>query len=136
MAALKFGVIRQSVTVDAAPAEVYEAYVDAKKHSEFTGSTAAGAAKEGGSFSAWDGYITGRFLKLDKGRKVVQEWRTTEWPEGYPPSVLELTFSKKGAKTELRMVHSKVPAEQVERYREGWVDSYWNPLKEYFKRKG
>lgn len=114
---------------------MYDAYVNAKKHSEFTGSTATGTARKGAKFEAWDGYISGKFLELEKGKKVVQEWKTTEWPAGYPPSILELKFRGKGGKTELSMVHSKVPAEQVERYSEGWVEAYWDPLKEYFRSR-
>ena len=42
------------------PKEVYEAYVDPKKHSEFTGSQATGKPVVGGKFTAWDGYILGQ----------------------------------------------------------------------------
>lgn len=136
MPSQKFGVIKQSVIIDASPVEVYDAYVDPRKHSDFTGSPASGTARKGAKFEAWDGYITGRFVELEKGKRVVQEWKTTEWPEGYPHSMLELTFRRKGQKTELVMVHSKVPAEQVQKYAGGWVESYWNPLKEYFRQRG
>lgn len=132
---LRFGVIRQKVTVDASPSLVYQALLDPRKHAEFTGSSATGSKRVGSRFTAWDGYITGKILELDEGKKIVQEWATSEWPSGYPPSILQLTFKPKGGKTELVMVHSKVPAEQVEMYTEGWVESYWDPLKEYFSRK-
>lgn len=35
---------------------------------------------------------------------------------------------------ELKMVHSKVPAEQVEEYAGGWVSAYWDPLRAYFTK--
>jgi len=130
--ALKFRVIRQKVVVDALPLQVYQAFVDPRKHAEFTGSPATCTPRVGGRFTAWDGYISGKNLVLVKGRRIVQEWKTTEWPPDYPPSILELKFGTKGKKTLLSMVHSKVPAEQAESYREGWVSSYWEPLKEYF----
>ncbi|MDV3277948.1 MAG: SRPBCC domain-containing protein [Nitrososphaerales archaeon] len=136
MSSQKFGTIRQRVTIDAPPSEVYDTYVNARRHSEFTGSTATGTARKGAKFEAWDGYISGKFLELEKGKRVVQEWKTSEWPTGYPPSILELRFRGEGGKTELSMVHSKVPAEQVQMYNEGWVESYWGPLKEYFKQRG
>lgn len=131
---MKFKTIRQTILIGASPMEVYEAYANPKKHAAFTGSGATGAPKEGGKFTAWDGYITGRFVKLERGKKIVQEWTTTEWPAGYPPSLLELTFKAKGKKTELTMVHSKVPAEQAGDYTQGWIDSYWEPLKKYFAK--
>lgn len=109
--------------------------MDAKKHSAFTGAKATGEVKVGGEFSAWDGYITGRNLELEKGKHIVQEWITSEWPEGYPPSRVEFTFRKVKGGTELTMVHSKVPEEQADEYRQGWIDNYWDPLKEYFGKK-
>jgi activator of HSP90 ATPase len=127
-------VIRQKVLLDAEPVEAYEAYVDPKKHSAFTGSGATGTPKVGGRFIAWDGYISGKYLELEKGKRVLHEWTTTEWPAGYPPSIVELTFRKKGKKTELTMVHSRAPAEQADDYRQGWIDWYWEPMKAYFSK--
>lgn len=133
--ALKTGSIRQTIFVKASPEEVYDALVDSRKHSEFTGSPATSEMKVGGKFTAWDEYITGKHLELVRAKKIVQEWKTTEWPRGYPPSRLQFTISRKRGGTELKMVHSKVPAEQVAQYKEGWVDAYWKPLREYFAKK-
>ena len=132
---MRFRTIKQTALIDASPLEVYEAYVDPKKHSEFTGAGATGIPRVGHTFTASDGYITGRYLKLVKGRTILHEWTTTEWPAGYPPSLLELTLKAKGKGTELAMVHSKVPAEQAERYAEGWKEYYWEPLKRYFAKR-
>ena len=131
---MKFGEIRQTVLIDASPAEVYEAYVDPKKHAAFTGQSATGTPGVGRRFSASDGYIGGRYLELEKGKKILQEWTTAEWPSGYPPSLLELKLKAKGKKTELTMVHTKVPEEQVEYYAEGWKEYYWAPLRKYFAK--
>lgn len=127
--------IRQVQFIPAAsPEDVYDAYVDAKKHSKFTGGRATCTPRVGGKFSAWDGYITGRNVRLVKGKKIVQEWQTSEWPEGYGPSKLEITLKAKKGGTELAMTHSKVPAEQAGDYRQGWTDYYWKPLRQYFER--
>jgi activator of HSP90 ATPase len=133
-AATRFRVIKQTVVVDASPSEVYEAYVDPEKHAAFTGTAVRGAPKVGEKFTAGDGYITGKYIKLESGRRILHDWTTTEWPAGYPPSILELTFKPKGTRTELTMVHSKVPAEQAEYYAKGWREYYWRPLKKYFAR--
>jgi len=133
--ALKFGTIKQKVTIPASPSEVYAAFLSAKKHSKFTGSPATTNARARAKFTAWDGYISGKNLELVRGKKIVQEWKTTEWPDGYPPSRLELTLVPKGKGTELTMVHSEVPADQVEEYAQGWPESYWGPLKKYFAKK-
>lgn len=127
--------IKQMQSIPAKPMEVYQALVDAKKHTEFTGSKATCNPKVGGKFTAWDGYIFGKNLTLQPGKRIVQEWKTTEWPAGYPPSIVEFTFKEAKGRTRLRMVHSKVPAEQANSYRQGWIDSYWNPLKRYFRKR-
>jgi uncharacterized protein YndB with AHSA1/START domain len=132
---LRFRTIRQSVVIDASPMEVYEAYVDPKKHAAFTGEDATGTARVGRKFTASDGYISGKYIALEKGRKIVHWWTTTEWPEGYPPSRIELRLRSSGKKAELTMVHSHVPAEQADRYAEGWMEYYWGPLRRYFEAR-
>lgn len=132
--AVKFAVIRQTAVIDAPPGRVYEAYLDPKKHAEFTGSPATGSPKVGGKFTAGDGYISGRYTELKDGKKIVHEWKTTEWPAGYPVSFVELTFKPKGKGTVLTMVHSKVPADQADYYADGWKEYYWEPLRRYFKK--
>lgn len=127
--------IIQKVVIPASPEEVYDAFIDARKHSEFTGSEATCDPTVGGKFTAWDGYISGRNLELEKGKRIVQEWVTAEWPKGYPPSTLELTFRKVKGGTEVRMTHSQVPEEQADEYREGWIDTYWDLLKAYFQKR-
>jgi activator of HSP90 ATPase len=132
---LKLTTIRQKTLIPATPDEVYEAYVNPKKHSAFTGGRATCDPRVGGEFTAWDGYILGKNLKLEKGKRIVQEWSTTEWPEGYPPSRLELTFKKAKGGTEISMVHSNVPTVQADDLAEGWTEFYWNPLKKYFTKR-
>jgi activator of HSP90 ATPase len=132
---MKFKTIKQKAIVSAAPSEVYDALMDAKKHSAITGSKATSDPRVGGKFTAWDGYISGKNLELEKGKKIVQEWITTEWPENYPPSRLELVFDKVREGTEIVMTHSQVPAEQADDIAQGWIDFYWEPMKGYFKKQ-
>jgi hypothetical protein len=48
---------------------------------------------------------------------------------------MELRLKPVGKKTELTMIHSRVPAEQSAKYAQGWKEFYWEPLKEYFGKK-
>jgi uncharacterized protein YndB with AHSA1/START domain len=127
--------IKQKVIIPASPKEVYDAYTDPKKHSAFTESKATGKPVVGGKFTAWDGYIFGKYLELDDGKRVVQEWSSTDFPQGYGPSRLELCFNKVPKGTELIMVHSNVPEEQADETADGWVEWYWDPLKKYFSEQ-
>jgi activator of HSP90 ATPase len=131
----KVTTIRQKTFVPATPDEVYDAFMDAKKHSAFTGSKATSDPKVGGEFTAWDGYISGKNIELERGKKIVQEWSTTDWPDASPPSKLELAFKKTKGGTEILMIHSNVPPEQADDLAEGWVEFYWKPLEEYFTKQ-
>ena len=129
---MKTTVLKQTVIIPTDPEKVYDAFMDVKIHSEFTGSKATGKSVVGAKFTAWDGYIFGKNLELEDGKRVVQEWSTTDWPKGFAPSKLELTFGKVPEGTEILMVHSNIPKVQADEIAEGWVEFYWNPLKEYF----
>ncbi len=129
--------IKQKILIPARPVEIYDAFLDEHKHSTFTGAKATCDRRVGGKFTAWDGYILGKNVKLENGRKIIQEWKTTEWPRGYKASILEFTFTPKKRGTEISLKQVNVPAIQAENYKRGWVDYYWTPLKKYFeKNKG
>ena len=89
---LKTRTIKQKEFIPVTPVEIYDALLNEQKHSAFTGAKATCDRRVGGKFTAWDGYILGKNLRLENGRRIVQEWKTTEWPEGYPPSLIEFTF--------------------------------------------
>ena len=133
------GTIRQTVVIPAHVSAVFQAFTDSKIHSEFTSAKATGGHKITATFTAWDGYISGKVLDLIPNKFLMQEWITTSWPQGYPPSILELHFkpiknAKKRDATEITMIHSKVPLEQVDEYTTGWEEYYWKPLQEYFQK--
>jgi uncharacterized protein YndB with AHSA1/START domain len=125
---LKFKTIRQKFVLRAPVEAVYDAWTDPKVQAEFTGSPATGKAIPGGFFTAWDGYIMGKYKLLEKNKKIIAEWKTTEWPDGYPPSQLTLSFKEKSAGTESILIHERVPAEQASEYALGWKDFFWEPL--------
>lgn len=128
--------ITQRIVVPAKPDAVYDAFVKPRLHAAFTGAAATGSGRVGARFTAWDGYISGVHRELVKGRRIVQDWQTTEWPEGAEASRVELSLEAVTGGTEVRMVHSNVPAEQADSYRQGWIDYYWDPLKTYFSTRG
>lgn len=124
--------ITQKAVIPAPPDKVYQALVQARLHAAFTGAAATGAARVGGKFTAWDGYIMGVHRELVPDQRIVQDWWTTEWPEGAQPSKLEWTLAPAKGGTALTMRHTGVPAEQADSLRQGWIDFYWEPLKAWF----
>ncbi|HUI92468.1 MAG TPA: SRPBCC domain-containing protein [Chitinivibrionales bacterium] len=130
--------MKKSFTVSAvfpvSPAALFKAWLSSREHSAFTGSLARISAKVNGTFSAWDGYISGRTIKLAKDRKIVQRWRTTEFAGDDPDSLVEITLKKAKNGTKLTLGHSGIPEGQSSDYRQGWQDFYFKPMREYFSK--
>jgi activator of HSP90 ATPase len=99
-----------------------------------TGSMAKTSARVGGSFTAWDGYISGKNLKLKPGKQIVQSWRTTEFTSADPDSQIEVLLEKVPRGTKLTLRHTNVPNGHTG-YRTGWRTHYFEPMKKYFKAK-
>ena len=129
--ALEFEV---STIIAASAQEIYAAWLDSERHAAMTGSTARCSAQVGASFDAWDGYIQGVNLALEPGVRIVQSWRTTEFSESDPESQIEVTFAQVEGGTQVALRHSKLPA-HGDQYKQGWVDSYFEPMKEYFESR-
>lgn len=125
--------IKQTVRFKATPQEVYECLMDAKKHAAFTGSDAEIQNHVGGKFSVWEGYATGKNLELIPGKKIVQEWRADDWPEGVS-STLTMQLKPERGGTELTLIHEGVPSDFEKDVSQGWKDYYWKPLKEYLNK--
>ena len=67
--------IQQSVKFKASPAELFEMYLDSKKHSAGTGGLAKISRKVGGKFKAWGNQLSGRNLLIIPNTMIVQAWR-------------------------------------------------------------
>ena len=112
--------------------KIYKAYLSTQGHTLMTGSPAKVDGKANGDFTAWDGYIWGTFLELEENKRITQAWRTSEFPEEAPDSRVEILLEETNGKTKLTLVHTNIPAEQAESYKQGWEDFYFKPMKEFF----
>src|SRR5262245_34301638 len=121
--------------IPAAPGSVYRAWLTGSEHARMTGGPATGEPSVGADHSAWDGYIRGRNLALEPEARIVQSWRTTEFPESAPDSILEVLLSREGGGTRLVLRHSDIPEGQGAQYREGWVEHYFEPMRKYVEKK-
>jgi len=126
--ALEFTV---STILPANPEVVYDSWLSSDGHSRMTGSPATVSTEVGGEFDAWDGYIQGRNLELNPGKRIVQSWRTAEFTDDEPDSIIEITLEPVGDQTKLTLHHTGLPPHGGQ-YEQGWVDSYFEPMKEYF----
>jgi uncharacterized protein YndB with AHSA1/START domain len=120
-------------TIAASPAKVYAAWIDSAEHAAMTGGDAAESdAVVGGRFTAANGYIAGTYLELVPDRRIVQTWRTSEFPADAPDSQLVIELTPTGDSALVTLHHTNIPDGQGERYRSGWVEYYFSPMQRYF----
>ena len=122
--------IEVSGSVAATPLRVYEAFLDPQAHAEMTGAPATTA--EDGGFTAWGGYISGRTQHVVPGKKIVQAWRTTDFPQDAPDSILEVHLEPCVGGTRVTFRHRDIPSGQGPNYARGWVEHYLDPMVEWF----
>ena len=123
--------VHQEVTLHAAPKEVYDAYLDSARHARITGEGAKMSRKVGGRFTAGGTYISGYNLELVPGKRIVQAWRASEWPDG-AYSILRLELRAQGKGTRLTVDHVGIPDRFRDGVDDGWHQFYWEPMKTYF----
>ena len=113
--------------------KLYKAWLDPVHHPAMSfGTDAEFDVRVGGSHMEGDGYITGIFEELIPGKKIVETWRTTEFTEDQPDSRVEITFEDAPGGSLVRIVQTGLPEDQVETYRSGWFEFYFEPMKRYF----
>jgi len=123
--------LKQIIYFKIEPEYVYDAFMNPKKHSAFTGDSAKISPKAGGKFSVFGGYATGKNLELVKDKKIVQTWKASDWPANADSKItLELMKDKKGTKLIFTQIH--IPDDQYISIKQGWTDYYWNAMKKTF----
>jgi uncharacterized protein YndB with AHSA1/START domain len=124
-----------SELIPATEEEIYSAWLNSNEHSAFTGDQAEIDPVVGGRHSTFGGYAQGAIIDLIPARRIVQTWRTNDFPEGSPDSRLELTLEATVGGTMVTLLHTEIPDGQSDNYREGWVKYYFEALKKYFADK-
>ena len=114
-------------TVAAAPAEVFDVWIDSRSPgSPWFGVTRAivqpvvdGLFYHLVQFEGHDWAHYGRFMVLDRARRIEHTW-VSEATRGLE-SLVQLTFEPKGRQTLLTLRHSNVPDDEMgRRHEQGW----------------
>lgn len=121
-----------SETIRASAETIYTAWLSTQGHTLMTGSPAKVDGRVRGEFTAWDGYIWGTFVELEANRRIVQAWRTGEFPDDADDSRVEVLLEEMDGKTKVTLIHSNIPEGQADDYKQGWEDFYFKPMREYF----
>ena len=128
-------IVQDVVFKNTAVKDLYDLYMNAKKHSATTGAPAKISGKEGSAYSVHDGYIKGKNLRLIKNKLIVQTWRASDWsPDDYDSTFI-ISLEQEGKNAVLHAIHANVPDKHAKGIDKGWHEYYWEPWKKYLARK-
>jgi activator of HSP90 ATPase len=113
------------------PQQLYQAVLDQKQFTAFSGLPATIDPTPGGAFSMFGGLIVGRTIELVANQRIVQAWRPTHWDPGVY-SIVHFEFKPRAAETTLVFDHTGFPAGEFDHLDWGWHNHYWEPLKKFF----
>ncbi len=113
----------------AEPEDVYVALTNPATIQLWTGEKAIMSTEPDTEFSLWDDSICGRNLEFEEGKKIVQQWYFGDQEE---PSIVTIKLHphKQGTSVELR--HTNIPDEEYKAITEGWDESYFGSLLEFY----
>jgi uncharacterized protein YndB with AHSA1/START domain len=114
------------LVLDAPPDIVFDHFVDPGLLVRWIGISADVVAEPGGrfSFEVMPGqFCEGRFLEIDRPRRLVVTWGWTEPTMGLAPgsSRVEVTLDAQGPGTRLRLVHHDLPDDLPLLHDDGWT---------------
>lgn len=130
-----YTVIHQELNFKASPEKVYEALLDDKQFSAFTGGVARIQREPGGEFTLFGELpgikgASGRTIELIPSQRIVQAWRAAEWPAGVY-SIVRFQLSSQGSGTQLSFDQAGfAPIPPTE----AWSLMYWEPLRKYLDK--
>jgi uncharacterized protein YndB with AHSA1/START domain len=122
--------IKQQYIIRATPEEVFLALTNPLAIELWSGYPATMEAKEGSEFSLFEGDICGRNVSIVPNRQLVQEWY---FGDNQEQSLVTIDLLPEGQKTKVELLHTHIPDEVYEEFKEGWRHIYWKAISEYFK---
>ncbi|WP_428331422.1 SRPBCC domain-containing protein [Mucilaginibacter sp.] len=114
----------------ATPEEIYTALTNPLTIELWTGETAIMSTVAGSEFSMWEGSIVGKNLEFEENKKIVQQWYFDGLPE---PSIVTIKLHADKDATSVELKHTNIPDEEFVDMAEGWNNSYFGALQEFFE---
>jgi len=117
-------------SIPATPEEIYMAITNPITIELWTGEVAEMSTEPGTEFSMWDGSIVGKNLEFEPNKKIVQQWYFDGQSDNSIVTI-KLHADKNGTSAELR--HTNIPDDDYNDIVEGWNNSYFGGLIDFFE---
>jgi activator of HSP90 ATPase len=120
-------------TLNASCSKIFNDWLNAESHEAFTGGEVEISAKEGTSYTAWDGYISGEILELTENQTIKMTWRTSEFDGSEEDSIVTLNFKKiSDNKSLMTLSQTNMPSGTKQKYTDGWHEFYFEPMQNFY----
>jgi len=116
--------------ISAPPEDVYVALTNPVTIELWTGEPAEMSTEPGSEFTLWDGNIAGKNIEFEEGKKIVQQWYFGDQPED---SIVTIILHPLKSATSVELIHTNIPDEDYPDIINGWNDSYFGPLREFYR---
>jgi activator of HSP90 ATPase len=113
----------------ATPEEVYYALTNPLSLQLWTGEKAEMSTEPNTEFSLWDGSITGVNLAFEEHKKIEQQWYFGEQNEA---SLVTIKLYAHEEGTSVELIHTNIPDADFDDIVEGWNESYFDALYDFF----
>lgn len=123
--------IIQTYIINATCDKVWDGLTNPKTIEKWSGAKAVMNDAKDTNFKLWDGEVFGKNLEVIKNKKLVQEWTSGNWEK---PSTVIFNLRYLNGRTEVELIQTDVPDEEVKDIENGWKDYYMNPLKELVEK--
>jgi uncharacterized protein YndB with AHSA1/START domain len=128
--------IKLSIVIPAEPDEVFAALTEPRHIAAWSGQKGKIAAKVGGKFEFFDGWVKGKVLEYKPGKRLSHTWLPGDWPAGTEASVVRYTLTPSGKGTKIVLEHSHFPNEtEKKNHKLGWKEFVLDPLTTHFTAK-
>jgi activator of HSP90 ATPase len=122
--------LHQEVYLPASPQRIYEALLDSKSFTAFSGMPAEIGHEAGAAISMFGRRIVGRNIELVPARRIVQAWRPADWDPGIY-SIVKFELTARGSQSKVVLDHTGFPEGTYDHLNTGWPLRYWDPLRKY-----
>ncbi len=113
-----------------APAEeVYLALTNPATIQLWTGEKAEMSTEPDSEFSLWDESIVGRNVEFEADKKIVQQW----YFDQEEPSIVTIKLHPHKQGTSVELKHTNIPDKEYEDIVEGWNETYFASLEEFYE---
>jgi activator of HSP90 ATPase len=111
---------------------VFTALTNARQISAWSGQGGKVQPTIGGTLELFDGWVKGKVLAYESGKRLSFTWRPSEWAKDQQASIVTCLFKSTKTGTKLTLKHSGFPNDsELQSHKAGWKEFVFEPLKMY-----